>query len=182
MNPQMPEDLVSVFQSQVKAWMAELELLRQDPRVREFTELRRKIDDADAFLVEASAAPPMPTRSFPFDPYDAFEFGRDLTGKEVSTLELSKLAFGRFPDMSSESRRLMVHYLIDHGVAEVARKTTSGRPTWYRFGSLGDRRIGGKRKRLGIPDNEISMLKTEDLEDLVTRIPSAGRIALRGRA
>jgi hypothetical protein len=178
----MPEDLVSVFQSQIEAWNAQLEVLRQDPRVREFTELRRKIDDADAFLVEASAAPPMPTRSFPFDPYDAFEFGRDLTGKEVSTLELSKLAFGRFPDMSSESRRLMVHYLIDNGVAEVARKTTSGRPTWYRFGSLGDRRMGGKRKRLGIPDNEISMLKTEDLEDLATRIPSAGLIPLRGRA
>jgi len=172
----MPEDLVSVFRSQIDAWMAELAVLRQDPRVKEFTELRRKIDEADAFIVEANAAPTMRIQSYPFDPYDAFEFAQDLTGKEVSTLELSKLAFGRFPDMSSESRRLMVHYLIDNGVAEVAQKTPSGRPTWYRFGSLGDRRVGGKRQRLGIPDNELSMIKTEDMEDLVARAPSMGLI------
>src|SRR5436309_2362993 len=99
------------------------------------------------------------------------KFGRDLAVQEVSTPELSELAQGRFPEWSNESRRLMVQYLIDNGVAEVARKTPSGTPTWYRFVSLGDRRVGGKRKRLGIPDNELSMLKTEDLEDLVTRVP-----------
>jgi len=175
LNPQMPADLVSVSRSQIDAWMTELAVLRQDPRVKEFTELRRKIDEADA-VIEAGAPPTMSTRLYPFDPYDAFEFARDLTGKEVSTLELSKLAFGRFPDMSSESRRLMVHYLLDNGVAEVADETPSGRPTWYRFGSLGDRRVGGKRQRLGIPDNELSMIKTEDMEDLVARVPSAGLI------
>ncbi len=77
---------------------------------------------------------------------------------EVLSRELSKLAQGRFPEWSNERRRLMVQYLIDNGVAEVARKTPSGTPTWYRFVSLGDRRVGGKRKRLGIPDNELSML------------------------
>ena len=98
-----------------------------------------KIDEADAFVVEANP-PHLSSPSSPFDPYDAydaFEFARDLMGREVSTLELSKLADGRFPDMSDESRRLMIHYLIENGAAEVARKTGSGRPTWYRFRTPG---------------------------------------------
>ncbi len=173
MKPDSPEDPASVVRSQLTAWTAELEILSRDPRVRKFAELRQKIDEVDVFLDEA-AGPPAPSRSSPFQPYDAYdayEFGRDLAGQELSTPELSELAQGRFPEWSNESRRLMVQYLIDNGVAEVARKAPSGTPTWYRFLSLGDRRVGGKRKRLGIPDNELSMLKTEDLEDLVTRAP-----------
>src|SRR5437867_2374111 len=85
MKPASPEDPASVVRSQLTAWMAELEVLSRDPRVRKFAELRQKVDEVDVFL--------------------------------------------------------------------------------------GDRRVGGKRQRLGIPDNELSMLKTEDLEDLVTRVP-----------
>src|SRR5213594_4383505 len=173
MNLDFPEDPESIVRSQRKAWMAEIEVLSRDPRVRKFAELQQKIDDLDVFIDEA-LAPPAAKRSSPFQPYDAYdayEFGRDLAGRELSTLELSKLEHDRFPEWSNESRRFMVQYLIDNGVAEVARKTPSGTPTWYRFVSLGDRRVGGKRKRLGIPDNELSMLKTEDLEDLVTGVP-----------
>ncbi len=182
MKPDILEDPASVVRSQLTAWMAELEVLSRDPRVRKFAELGEKIDEVD-FLLDEAVAPPAPNRSSPFQPYDAYdayEFGRDLAGQEVSTLELFKLAQGRFPDMSNESRRLTVQYLIDNGVAEVARKTSSGRPTWYRFGSLGDRRVGGKRKGLGIPDNELSMLKTEDLEDLVIRVAPAGSLVPQG--
>lgn len=155
--------------------MAELEVLIQDPRVRKFAELRRKIDEADDFIDEP-AAPTVANRSSPFDPYDAydaFEFARDLAGREVSTGRLSTLAYGRFPEWSNESRRFMVHYLIDHGVAEVARTTASGRPTRYRFGSLGNRGNLARPKRLGIPDNELSAFKADDLDDLVVRGPRA---------
>src|SRR3989454_10156276 len=142
MKPDSPENPASVVRSQLKAWMSELEVLSRDPRVRKFAELRQKIDEVDSFLDEA-AGPPAPSRSSPFQPYDAYdayEFGRDLAGRELSTPELSELAQGRFPEWSNESRRLMVQYLIDNGVAEVARKAPSGTPTWYRFLSLGDRR------------------------------------------
>jgi hypothetical protein len=44
----------------------------------------------------------------------------------------------------------------------------------YRFGSLGDGGIVRRRKRLGIPDNELSAFKADDLEDLVVRTPPAG--------
>jgi hypothetical protein len=164
-----------VVRSQRKAWTAELEILLRDPQVQKFTELQGKIDEADAFILETNAKP-LANQSAPFDPYDAydaFEFAWDLTGREVSSLELSRLADGRFPDLSNDGRRLMIQYLIDNGVAEVARKTDSGQPTWYRFGS--PRGMGNVRKRigLGIPDNELSALKTEDLEDLVVRASPA---------
>jgi hypothetical protein len=171
---EIPEDLTSVVRSQIDAWMAELEQLRNDPQVRKFLELRRKIEAADAFIDEANAKP-LSNRSSPFDPYDAFEFARDLTGRDVSTLELSKLAFGRFPDMSNEGRRLMIHYLIDNGAAKVARKTTSGHPTWYRFGSPRGRGLGRTGNGFGIPDNELSALKAEDLEDLAVRASPVAR-------
>ena len=41
---------------------------------------------------------------------------------------------------------------------------------WYRLGSPGQRGIGGNQTRLGIPANELSAFKTDDLEDLVIRI------------
>lgn len=176
LNPELPEELASVIRSELKAWMIELEVLSRDPSVRKFAELRRKIDEADAIIDEA-VAPPAPNRSSPFHPYDAydaFEFARDLAGREVSTHELSNLALCRFPDWSNESRRFMVHYLIDNGMAELARTTASGRPARFRFRSLGRGGIAGRRKRLGIPESELSAFKAEDLEDVVTRAPSVG--------
>jgi hypothetical protein len=167
-----------IVRSQLKAWTAELELLLQDPQVQKFAELREKIDDAGALLAEANGEPLL-HRLAPFDPYDAydaFEFAWDLKGREVSTTEVSKLAHGRFPALSNEGRRLMIHYLIDNGVAEVARKTASGHPTWYRFGPPRGMGNGGKRIGFGIPDNELSALKTDDLEDLAVRTrPTAVR-------
>jgi hypothetical protein len=171
MELDLPEDPESVVRSQPKAWTAEQEILLRDPRVRKFTELQEKIDDADGFIVEANS-PPLPNQSSPFDPYDAydaFEFARDLMGREVSTRELFKLTFGRFPDMSDEGRRALIRYLVYNGTAEVARKTASGHPTWYRFGSPIRTRNGGSRIGLGIPDNELSAFKSEDLEDLAVR-------------
>ena len=166
-----PEDPASIVRSQLKAWTAELEFLLRDPRVQKFTELQEKIDEADAFIVETNATP-LSNRASPFDPYDAydaFEFARDLKGRELSPLEVSNLAFGRFPEMSDETRRLMLLYLIDNGAAVVARRTASGDPTSYRFVEPREGGTPGTRKRLGIPDNELSAFKWDDLEDLVVR-------------
>ena len=172
MNPDLPEDLASVIRSQLQVWMAELEVLSRDPKVRKFTELRQKIDEADAHIDESNPRPASNRASSPFHPYDAydaFEFARDISGMEVSTLQLSKLAYDRFPEWSDASRRFMVHYLIENGVAEVAETTASGRPTSYRFGSIRNGGIAGRRSRLGIPDNELSALKADDLDDLVVQ-------------
>src|SRR5213593_1716435 len=49
MKPDFPEDPASVVRSQRKAWIAELEVLSRDPRVRKFAELRQKIEMADAW-------------------------------------------------------------------------------------------------------------------------------------
>jgi len=175
MKPDFPEDSASVVRSQLMAWMAELEVLGRDPRVRKFADLQQKIDEVDVFLDEAVALP-APNQSSPFQPYDAYdayEFGRDLAGRELSTLELSKLAQGRFPEWSNESRRFLVHYLVENGVAEVARTTAAGRPTRYRFGALGNGGVARTRMRLGVPENELSAFKGEDLEDVVARAPSS---------
>src|SRR5207247_10504255 len=121
---------------------------------QKFAELREKIDEAGAFLVEANAEPSS-NRLAPFDPYDAydaFEFAWDLTGREVSTLEVSKLAQGRFPALSDKDRRFMIHYLIHHGVAEVDRKTPSGHPIRYRFGPASGMGNGVDRIRADITD------------------------------
>ncbi len=88
MPSEKPKDLDLVIQSQIDAWVTELEVLRRDPRVRKFAELWHKI--------EAEAA-------------------------------------------------------------------------WYWAGPSGPGRIGGGQKRLGIPANELSGLKSDDLEDLVVR-------------
>lgn len=176
MNPDLPEDPSSIVRSQLKAWMAELDLLSRDPRVRKFAELRQKIDEAA--LIERSVPGPAPNRSLSFDPYeayDAFEFARDLAGREISTVQLSRLAYGRFPEWSDESRRFMVHYLIENGVAEVAQTTASGHPTRYRFGLLPNAGIARRRRQLSIPNNELSALKADDLDDLVVRTPRRAR-------
>lgn len=171
------EDRVLDVLSQIDGWTSELEILRQDPSVKKFTELQRKIDNADAFIDKAIA----PTTSghwsqfAPYDTYDAFEFAHDLTGREVSTRQLSKLADGRFPDLSDERRGLMMRYLIGNGVAEVARTAAAGSPMGYRFGSLGNRGAVRTRKKLGIPNNELSALKVDELEDIVVRAPLAPR-------
>jgi hypothetical protein len=168
MTSKMPDEMASMVRSQIEAWTAELDKLRRDPRVRKFTELRQKLEAADAFI-EESNAPPLSYRSYPFDPYDAFEFARDLRGREVSTLELSKLAYGRFPEMSNENRRVMIHYLIDNGAMEIARKTEAGHPTWYRVGSPSGEGGNGTSKRAGIPKNELSAFKVDELEDVLKR-------------
>src|SRR2546422_11250001 len=49
MKPDFPEDPASVVRSQRRAWIAELEVLSRDPRVRKFAELRQKIEMADAW-------------------------------------------------------------------------------------------------------------------------------------
>lgn len=169
MTPEVPEELAKLIRSQIEAWKAELGVLRRDPRVRQFLSLQNKLNRTDAFMVEASK-PPLSHRSWPFDPYDAFEFARDLSGKEISTVALSKLAYGRFPDMSDASRQLMVHFLIDNGFAEVARKTSIGRPTWYRFQPRGNAGMKASEGNFVIPTNELSALKTHDLEDVVVRL------------
>jgi len=170
--PNLPDDVASIVRSQIEAWTTELEDLQRDPRVRKYSELRQKIDEADAFVVEPDTRP-LSFPSSPFDLYDAFEFARDLTGRDISARELSKLAFGRFPEISEQSRRLMIQYLIDHGGAGVSRMAASGRPTWYRFGSPINRRAFATRKRLGIPESELSAFKSDDLEDLAVRMMPA---------
>src|SRR5205809_332971 len=105
LNPNSPEDPALIVRSQLTAWTAELELLLQDPQVQKFAELREKIDEAGAFLVEANAEP--------------------------------------------LSNRLGPPRGMGNGV----------------------KRIG-----LGIPDNELSALKADDLEDLAVRTrPIAAR-------
>ena len=77
MNLDFPDDSESVARSQLKVWMAEIEVLSRDPLVREFAELRQKIDDVDVSF-DGAVAPSAPNRSSPFQPYDAydaFEFG-----------------------------------------------------------------------------------------------------------
>ncbi len=144
--------------------------------MKEFAELQRRIDNADAFIDKA-IAPRTAGRWSPFAPYDtydAFEFAHDLTGREVSTRQLSKLANGRFPDLSDEGRGLMMRHLIGNGVAEVARTAAAGSPMGYRFGSLGNGGAVRTRKRLGIPDNELSALKIDELEDVLVPAHLAG--------
>src|SRR6267143_3722320 len=90
LNSDAPASLALVIESEIDAWIAEIEVLRRDPRVRKFAELRKKIDQVDA----------------------------------------------------------------------------SYRPGPSRSGGIG----GG---RLGIPANELSAFKADDLEDLVIRTPRA---------
>src|SRR5947208_15431061 len=109
MNLDFPDDSESVVRSQLKAWMTEIEVLSRDPLGREFAELRQKIDDVDVSF-DGAVAPSVPNRSSPFQPYDAydaFEFGRDLAARELSTLAPSKLAHSRFPARSKDYRRFM---------------------------------------------------------------------------
>ena len=158
-----PADLVRDVESQVETWTAELVVLRRDPSVRRFLELRDKIEQTDAVMVEA-AAPPRSDWLWPYDLYDAFEFARDLAVRQFSTRALSRLTHGRFPSMSTADRQILMHFLTENGITEVVRTTKTGRPASYRFAPLGDGRNG---RRLGLPRNELSGLKAEELEDVV---------------
>jgi hypothetical protein len=171
----VPQDLASVVMSQVESWTAELGVLSRDPTVRKFLDLQEKIQQADDLIAE-DASPTLSARSWPFDPYDAFEFARELFGKEVSTLSLSKMVYGRFPDLSDGGRQLMVHLLIDNGFAEVTRKTASGRPTWYRFAQPDGDGAENTGQRLGVPASELSEFKARDLENVIAlRLDAAVR-------
>jgi hypothetical protein len=169
MSTDLSSEIEAIMRSQMKAWKSELERLSRDPRVRRFSELRQKLDEIDTVIAEASG-PPIRRQSHPFDPYDAFEFARDLAGRVVSTLELSKLAYGRFPEMSRESRQLLMHFLIDNGAAEVVRKTATGRPTWYQFGPPMRGGIIDATNGFGSPGRGLSRLKREDLEEVTVRV------------
>jgi len=163
---QVPQNLASTLKSEREAWTTELGVLSRDPTVRKFLDLQERIRGADDFLSEV-AAPALSARSWPFDPYDALEFARDLFGQEVSTLSLSKFAYARFPGLSNEGRQLMMRLVVDNGYAEVTRRTDSGRPTWYRFAAPAN---GGAEKgdaRQGVPASELSGFKVRDLEDIV---------------
>ena len=89
---EVSQDFEGAIRSRLDAWLAELDLLSRDPRVREFTELLRKID----------------------------------------------------------------------GVGRGARMLSS------RHGG-----IEGSRNRTGIPANELSSFKEDDLEDPVAGVPAA---------
>ncbi|HYS73544.1 MAG TPA: hypothetical protein VEO96_06155 [Thermoplasmata archaeon] len=165
----LPKDLVSVIKPQLEAWTAELEHLRGNSRVKKFLKLQERIDRAGEFITETSAPPPS-NRYRPFDPYDAydvFEFARDLAGREISTIALSKLASGRFPDMSGGCQERMMDYLIENGCVEATRRTRLGRPASYRFAPPKNGGAMAGRKPLGVPTNELSGFKAEDLEQPV---------------
>ncbi|SRR6266571_3843928 len=165
----LPKDLDKVIQSEHETWTAELEQLRSDPRVMKFLKLQERIARADEFIVVNPAQPPS-NRYRPFDPYDAydvFEFARDLAGREISAFALWRLADGRFPDMSGEDRERMMDYLIENGCVEATRRTRLGRPTSYRFAPPKDGGAMAGRKPLGVPTNELSGFKAEDLEQPV---------------
>ena len=154
--PKVPENGANVFVSVVEMWKAELVALSRDPTVRKFFELQDKIDASE----DGEPIPPLR----PYDLYDVFEFGRDLSGRQVSTERVTRMALDRFPETSDEGRRAIVHFLVDHEYAEVTRRTAAGRPAAYRFAPP---REGGRPPGLGMLTNELSRFKTEDLEDIV---------------
>jgi hypothetical protein len=164
--PDIPETITQNVRSQVEGWTAELATLRRDPTVKKFLELQERIKWTYAFAIRADA-PSMSDAIGPYDLYDAFEFARDLSGRQVSSQALSRLLFGRFPDMSNGDWQVVMHFLIERGVAEVVRTTEKGRPDSYRFAPLRTGGNGKSPKRLGLPNNELSGLKREDLEDIV---------------
>lgn len=161
-----PKDLAWDDGSQVDAWTAELVALRRDPSVRKFLELQERIGQTEDVRVEAPA-PATSDWLWPYDLYDAFEFARDLAGRQISTRALSRLAQGRFPSLSPEDRLSLMQVLTENGIAEVVRTTDSGRPTSYRFAPFRDGRIGTRGGRPGLPRNELSGLKIEELEDVI---------------
>lgn len=155
-------DSARSVRSQVEAWTAELAVLRRDPSVRKFLDLQEKVDQTDASTLQA-AAPPWDWM-WPYDLYDTFEFARDLAGRRISTRALSRLVHHRFPNLSGADHRMMMQFLGENGVAEVARTPDTGYPASYRFAPLGNGSFG---KRLGLPANELTGLKAEDLEDVL---------------
>lgn len=161
-----PERPARNVDNQTEEWTAELVELRGDPTVRKYLELRDRMDRTAA-IVAGAGPPPVTDRFWPYGLYDAFEFARDLSGRQLSTEALSRLAFRRFPDLSRAEQQVMVDFLIDKGLAKVDRTTETGRPASYRFEPLGERRSSRKGTGLGMPENELSEFKAEDLEDVI---------------
>jgi hypothetical protein len=162
----LSENMPQIAQSQVEVWTAELAVLRREPTVRKFLELQDRIKGTHAFAIQADG-PSLTDALGPYDLYDAFEFAQDLSGKEVSAQALSRLLFGRFPETSKADWQIMMHFLIERGLAEVVRTTEKGRPDSYRFAPPRTWGNGRSRRRLGLPSSELSGLKREDLEDVV---------------
>ncbi|OGS64849.1 MAG: hypothetical protein A3K59_08105 [Euryarchaeota archaeon RBG_19FT_COMBO_69_17] len=161
-----PKDRAWDVRSQVDAWTAELVALRRDPSVRKFLELQERIGPTTEVFVEAPA-PPTANWLWPYDLYDAFEFAQDLAGRQVSTRALSRLAQGRFPSLSAADLHTLMQVLTENGSAEVVRMTDTGRPATYRFAPFRDGSLRTPGWRPGVPRNELSGLKLEELEDIV---------------
>ena len=159
------DDLARVTRSQLKTWKDELEILRHDPTVQRFLELRENIVRGDGFVTERDTEQ-QSSPSWPFDIYDALEFARDLAGKDLSTFTLSESLGRRLPDMSAEARRMLLHFLIDNGRAEVIWKTVSGHPMLYRYAAAAYRPTLEERADLGVPVSELSRFKVGDLENI----------------
>jgi hypothetical protein len=164
--PEIPENITQSVRSQLEGWTAELVALRRDPTVKKFLELQDRIKWTNAFEIHADA-PSLSDALGPYDLYDAFEFARDLSGRQVSEQALSRLLFGRFPDISNGDWQVVMHFLIERGVADIVRTTETARPDSYRFAPPRNGGTGNSQKRLGLPSSELSGLKGEDLEDVV---------------
>lgn len=166
MTLEIPEDPARTARPDVEVWAAELGALRGDPNVMKFLELQERIDESAPSALDD--AQPLPwVGLLPYDLYDVFEFARDLAGTQVSAQRLLRLARGRFPEMSGVGRHDILHFLLNHGDAEVTRRTAAGRPAVYRFPLRAERGTGRGRSVLGLPTNELSRLKGEDLEDVI---------------
>jgi hypothetical protein len=166
--PDVPEIMPQSARSQVEVWTEELTVLRREPTVRKFLELQERIKWTHAFAIQADG-PSLADALGPYDLYDAFEFARDLAGKQVSAQALARLLLGRFPDMSSADRQVLMHFLIERGVVEIVRTTETGRPDSYHFTPPRKGGTGERQKKLGLPSSELSDLKGDDLEDVVGR-------------
>jgi hypothetical protein len=166
--PDLPENIPQSAQSQVEVWTAELALLRQEPTVRKFLELQERIKWTHTSAIQADA-PSLTDALGPYDLYDAFEFARDLAGKQVSAQTLSRLLFGRFPAMSKADWQVLIHFLIERGVVEIVRTTETGGPDLYVFAPPRKGGTSERQKKLGLPSSELSGLKGDDLDDIVGR-------------
>lgn len=161
---EIPEIDAKVFVPIVEVWKAELAALGRDPTVRKFFELQDKIEASDASWPSFR----------PYDLYDVFEFGRDLTGRQISNEHVTRMAHDRFPETSEEGRQAILHFLVDHEHAVVARRTDAGDPASYRFAPPRNKRAEEKWVGMGLLTNELSRFKEEDLED-VDRLPPPDR-------
>ena len=172
LSPALQETKAKVYRSTVEAWRAELVALRRDPTVRRFIDLQDKIDESQAFRIEDVLASPAPWTG-PYDLYDFFEFAGDLAGKRMSTQQVTRLARGRFPEMSNAGRQVILHFLVESGYAKVTRRTAAGRPAAYRFTPPSEGR-DGKWSGIVLPTNELCRFKAADLDDPGGFVPRDG--------